>query len=47
VAAVVNFGPRRIAGFMSEVLVLGMPDAAGAVVLLGPDQRVPNGGRMF
>jgi tRNA-binding protein len=47
VAAVVNFAPRRIAGFMSEVLVLGMPDAAGAVVLLGPDQRVPNGGRMF
>jgi len=47
VAAVVNFGPRRIAGFMSEVLVLGMPDPAGAVVLLGPDQRVPNGGRMF
>jgi tRNA-binding protein len=47
VAAVVNFAPRRIAGFMSEVLVLGMPDEAGAVVLLAPDQRVPNGGRMF
>jgi tRNA-binding protein len=47
VAAVVNFAPRRIAGFMSEVLVLGMPDEAGAVVLLGPDQPVPNGGRMF
>jgi tRNA-binding protein len=47
VAAVVNFAPRRIAGFMSEVLVLGMPDEAGAVVLLGPDHRVPNGGRMF
>lgn len=47
VAAVVNFAPRRIAGFMSEVLVLGMPDEAGAVVLLSPDQRVPNGGRMF
>jgi tRNA-binding protein len=47
VAAVVNFAPRRIAGFLSEVLVLGMPDPAGAVVLLGPDQRVPNGGRMF
>ena len=47
VAAVVNFAPRRIAGFMSEVLVLGMPDSAGAVVLIGPDQRVPNGGRMF
>ena len=47
VAAVVNFAPRRIAGFMSEVLVLGLPDEAGAVVLLSPDQRVPNGGRMF
>jgi tRNA-binding protein len=47
VAAVVNFAPRRIAGFMSEVLVLGMPDEAGAVVLLRPDQGVPNGGRMF
>ena len=47
VAAVVNFAPRRIAGFMSEVLVLGMPDEAGAVVLLSSDQRVPNGGRMF
>ena len=47
VAAVVNFAPRRIAGFRSEGLVLGMPDPAGAVVLLGPDQRVPTGGRMF
>ena len=47
VIAVTNFAPRRIAGFESEVLVLGMPDAAGAVVLLGPDQAVPNGGRMF
>ena len=47
VAAVVNFPPRRIAGFMSEVLVLGMPDEAGAVVLLKPDFSVPNGGRMF
>jgi len=47
VMAVVNFAPRRIAGFMSEVLVLGAPDEAGAVVLLRPDQPVPNGARMF
>ena len=47
VAAVVNFPPRQIGKFMSEVLVLGMPDAAGAVVLLRPDQPVPDGGRMF
>ncbi len=47
VAAVVNFPPRQIGKFMSEILVLGMPDAAGAVVLLSPDQAVPNGGRMF
>lgn len=47
VIAVVNFPPRRIAGFESEVLVLGMPDEAGAVVLLKPDMRVPDGGRMF
>jgi len=47
VAAVVNFPPRQIGRFMSEILVLGMPDEAGAVVLLRPDQPVPNGGRMF
>lgn len=47
VAAVVNFPPRQIGKFMSEILVLGMPDAEGAVVLLGPDQVVPNGGKMF
>jgi tRNA-binding protein len=47
VLAVVNFPPRRIAGFSSEVLTLGVPDDAGAVVLLRPDQSVPNGGRMF
>lgn len=47
VAAVVNFPPRQIGKFMSEILVLGMPDAQGAVVLLAPDQPVPNGGRMF
>jgi len=47
VMAVVNFPPRRIAGFESEVLVLGVPDESGAVVLLKPDLQVPNGGRMF
>lgn len=47
VAAVVNFPPRQIGSFMSEILVLGMPDAEGAVVLLRPDQPVPNGGKMF
>ncbi len=47
VLAVVNFPPRRIGPFVSEVLTLGVPDAQGAVVLLGPDQAVPDGGRMF
>ena len=46
VLAVVNFPPRQIGPFMSEVLVLGLPDAEGEVVLLGPDQPVPVGGRM-
>ncbi|WP_019955285.1 tRNA-binding protein [Yoonia vestfoldensis] len=46
VLAVVNFPPRQIGKFMSEVLVLGMPDADGAVVLVGPDQHVPLGGRL-
>jgi tRNA-binding protein len=47
VLAVVNFPPRQIGPFVSEVLTLGVPDANGAVVLLAPDQPVPNGGRMF
>lgn len=47
VMAVVNFPPRRIAGFPSEVLVLGVPDENGAVVLLKPDIKVPNGGKLF
>ncbi len=47
VLAVVNFPPRRIAGFESQVLVLGLPDENGAVVLIKPDFRVPDGGRMF
>jgi len=46
VLAVVNFPPRRIAGFRSEVLVLGVPDADGEVVLIGPDRPVPEGGRL-
>ncbi len=46
VLAVVNFPPRQIGKFMSEVLVLGMPDADGEVVLVGPDQAVPTGGRL-
>lgn len=47
VVAVVNFPPKRIAGFKSEVLVLGVPDESGEVVLLAPDIEVPIGGRMF
>ena len=47
VVAVVNFPPKRIAGFKSEVLVLGVPDENGEVVLLSPDLEVPEGGRMF
>lgn len=46
VMAVVNFPPRQIGPFMSEVLVLGCMDPDGAVVLIAPDQTVPNGGRM-
>ncbi|MGN0932386.1 tRNA-binding protein [Falsigemmobacter intermedius] len=47
VIAVVNFPPRRIGKFLSEVLVLGLPDADGNVVLLGPDQPVPEGVKLF
>jgi tRNA-binding protein len=47
VVAVVNFPAKRIAGFKSEVLVLGVPDENGEVVLLSPDREVPLGGRMF
>jgi tRNA-binding protein len=46
VLAVVNFPPRQIGKFMSEVLVLGLPDQDGEIVLLGPDMDVPIGGRM-
>jgi tRNA-binding protein len=45
--AVVNFPPRQIGKVMSEVLVLGVPDAKGAVVLMRPDMDIPAGGRLF
>jgi len=47
VAAVVNFAPRQIGKFMSEVLTLGFADEAGAVILFAPDRVVPNGSRLF
>lgn len=47
VMAVVNFPPRQIGPFMSEVLTLGVPDGDGEVVLLHPSLGVPNGGRLF
>ena len=47
VLAVVNFPPRQIGKFRSEILVLGLPDAQGEVVLIAPDRPVPNGARMF
>ena len=47
VCAVVNFPPRQIGPFISEVLTLGMPDPDGAVVLIRPDLKVPNGGKLF
>ena len=47
VAAVVNFPPKQIGKFMSEVLVLGFPDADGEVILVGPDRTAPNGGRLY
>ena len=47
VCAVVNFPPRQIGPFISEVLTLGMPDADGAVVLVAPDLKVPAGGKLF
>lgn len=47
VAAVVNFAPRQIGPFISEVLTLGFPDAQGEVVLIGPSVPTPNGGRLF
>lgn len=47
VAAVVNFPPRQIGKFMSQVLTLGFPAADGSVVLFAPDRVVPNGGKLF
>lgn len=47
VAAVVNFPPRQIGPFMSQVLTLGFPDENGAVVLISPSVKVPDGGRLF
>ncbi len=47
VVAAVNLGSRSIAGFESEVLVLGVPDAEGAVILLAPEREVPLGGRLY
>ena len=47
VAAVINFPKKQIGKFMSEILVLGFPDENGAVVLVEPNRKVPNGGRLF
>lgn len=47
VAAVVNFPPRQIGKFMSEVLTLGFSDSNGAVTLFAPDKRIPDGSRLF
>ena len=47
VAAVVNFPPRQIGKFMSQVLTLGFPTEDGSVVLIVPDKKVPNGGKLF
>jgi tRNA-binding protein len=47
VASVVNFPPRQIGKFMSEVLTLGFPDENASVVLIAPDKKIPNGGKLF
>ena len=47
VAAVINFPPKQIGKFMSEILVLGFPDGEGEVVMIAPDRKVPDGGRLY
>ena len=47
VACVVNFPPRQIGKFISEVLLLGFPDEEDEVVMIGPKQKVPNGGKLY
>ncbi len=47
VAAVVNFPPKQIGKFMSEILILGFPDGTGEVILVVPDQWVPDGSRLY
>ena len=47
IAAVVNFPPKQIGKFLSEVLVLGFPDDQGEVVLVGPERKVPDGARLY
>jgi tRNA-binding protein len=47
VCAVINFPPKQIGKFMSECLVLGFPGDDGQVVMIGPDQTVPNGGKLY
>ena len=47
VAAIVNFPPKQVGKFMSEVLVLGFPDEGGRIVLIAPDQPIPNGSRLY
>ena len=47
VAGVVNFPPRQVGKFMSEVLTLGFPAEDGSVVLIAPDKKIPNGGKLF
>jgi tRNA-binding protein len=47
IAAVINFPPKQIGRFMSQVLVLGFPDGEGEVVMIAPDKPVPNGGRLY
>ena len=47
IAAVVNFAPKQIGPFMSEVLTLGFPDGHGQITLISPDHAIPNGGKLF